>query len=98
MNPYPSFETEPSCHFVYETLLRFPVVLLLYCFKDYQFHDCHAQLIFHLLGIKTFFLTMSHGLQDVNSLARDGTHAPAMEVQSSNHWTAREFPRLFLCV
>ena len=59
-----------------------------------QFHDCHAQLIFQLLGIKTFILTMSHGLQDVNSLARDGTHAPAMEVQNSNHWTAREFPRL----
>ena len=63
-----------------------------------QLHDCHAQLIFQLLGIKTFFLAMSHGLQEVSSLARDGIHAPAIEVQRSNHWTAREFPRLCVCV
>ena len=28
------------------------------------------------------------------SLARDGTRAPALEVQSRNHWTAREVLRL----
>jgi len=28
----------------------------------------------------------------LSSVTRDGTHAPAVEVQSLNHWTAREVP------
>ena len=37
-------------------------------------------------------LTTLLGLQDLSSLARDGTCAPAVRVPSPNHWTAREFP------
>ena len=32
---------------------------------------------------------------DLSSLPRDGTHAPAVEVQSLNHWTTREAPCQF---
>ena len=33
------------------------------------------------------------GMQDLSSWTRDGTHAPAVEVRSLNHWTAGEVPR-----
>ena len=39
----------------------------------------------------TFFLATLHGLQDLSSLTKDQTCAPAVEVHSPNHWTAREF-------
>ena len=31
-------------------------------------------------------------MRDLSSLIRDQTHAPAVEVQSPNHWTANEVP------
>ena len=31
-------------------------------------------------------------MRDLSSLTRDRTCAPAVEAQSSNHWTAREVP------
>ena len=40
------------------------------------------------------FLASLHGIQDLSSLTRDRTHAPAVEAQSVNHWTAREVPSL----
>ena len=41
--------------------------------------------------------TTQRGMQNLNSPTEDGTRAPgnpAVEVQSPNHWTAREFPLL----
>ena len=38
-----------------------------------------------------FFLAVLHGLRDLSSSTRDGTVPPAVEAQSPNHWTAREF-------
>ena len=38
------------------------------------------------------FLTPAHSLWDLSSLTRDGTHNPALEVQSLSHWAAREAP------
>ena len=35
---------------------------------------------------------MPRNLQDLSSLTRDGTQAPAVRAPSPNHWTAREFP------
>jgi len=32
------------------------------------------------------------GMQDLSAWTRDGTHAPAMEVRSLNHWTTGEVP------
>ena len=29
---------------------------------------------------------------ELSSLTKDGTHNPALEAQSLNHWTAREVP------
>ena len=37
------------------------------------------------------FLVVLHGLWDLSSLIRDQTWAPAVEAQSPNHWTTREF-------
>ena len=37
-------------------------------------------------------------MRDLSSLTRDWTWLPAAEVQSLNHWTAREFPSLLLCM
>ena len=36
------------------------------------------------------------GVQDLSSLTRDGTCAPAVEAESLNHCTAREFPKVFI--
>ena len=35
------------------------------------------------------------GLQDLSSLTRDQTQAPAVKVPSPNHWTTKEFPFFF---
>ena len=39
-----------------------------------------------------FLLAAPHGMWDLSSPTRDQTHAPAMEAQHLNHWTAREVP------
>ena len=41
-----------------------------------------------------FFLVVLHSIQDLSSLAKDQTCAPAVETQSFNHWTARAVPIL----
>ena len=41
-----------------------------------------------------FFLALR--MRDLSSPTRDGTPSPAVEVQSPNHWTAREFPNRHL--
>ena len=48
----------------------------------------------HLIYINTFFFfsTISCGLQDLSSPTKDGTPTPAVEAQSPNHWTTRDFP------
>ena len=38
---------------------------------------------------------MPHGLWGLGSPTRDGTHAPALEARSLNHWTSREVPIIF---
>ena len=43
------------------------------------------------------FFALLHGMQDRCLLTRDGTYAPAVETQSPNPCTAREFPEL-LCL
>ena len=35
---------------------------------------------------------------DLISPTRDGTRAPAVEVRSLNHWTAREVPRKVILI
>ena len=35
---------------------------------------------------------VAHGMWDLSSLARNGTHTPAVVAQRLNHWTAREDP------
>ena len=39
-----------------------------------------------------FFLTMLYGLQSLSYPARDRTLPPAVEMQSPNYWTTRDFP------
>ena len=36
------------------------------------------------------------GMQDLSTLTKDGTHTPAVEAWSLNHWTSREIPGDFL--
>ena len=43
-----------------------------------------------------FFLSTPHGLRDLSSPTSVRTRAPALEAQSPNHWTTREFPKFFL--
>ena len=43
-----------------------------------------------------FFLATLCSLQDLSSLTRDWTPAPAMKAPSPNHWTSREFPEFHL--
>ena len=55
--------------------------------------------IFLSFFLSFFFLTFSGltpcGIWDLSSPTRDGTCAPALGVQSLNHWTSREvLPRL----
>ena len=46
-----------------------------------------------------FVFAVLCGLQNLNSLTRDWTKPTAVKAQSSNHWTAREFPAVrFLCM
>ena len=46
-----------------------------------------------------FFLSLLlarlRNLQDLGSLTRDRTHAPAVEAPSPNHWMAGDFPSFF---
>ena len=39
-----------------------------------------------------FFFAAPPGLQDLSSLTKDRTQAPAVKAWSPNHWTTREFP------
>ena len=41
-----------------------------------------------------FFLAMPLGTWDLSSSTRDRTHAPCVDVQSLNHWTTKEVPRV----
>ena len=45
-----------------------------------------------LFFIYLYFLAAPRSTWDLSSPTRDQTHAPAWEVQSLNHWTAREVP------
>ena len=47
-----------------------------------------------ILCVFFFFLVVLHSIQDLSSLAKDQTCAPAVETQSLNHWTARAVPIL----
>ena len=50
-----------------------------------------AYFFFKLLWV---FLAMMHSLWELSSLKRDCILAPAVKAPSSNHWTARELPKL----
>ena len=54
---------------------------------------CHFKKKFCFFGF--FFLPALGGLQDLTSLTKDPTLAPAVKAPSPNHWTAREFPVTF---
>ena len=58
----------------------------MYTFVNYDFHLHSLLVIFWLC----------HSMQNLSSPTSDQTHAPAVEVQSPNHCTAREFPRLVI--
>ena len=45
-----------------------------------------------------YLLAMMHGMWVLSFQTRDGTHAPAMEGQSPNHWTTSEVHHTFLCL
>ena len=47
-----------------------------------------------ILSLFFFFLVVLHSMQDLSSLTKDETCAPAVETQSLNHGTAREVPIL----
>ena len=59
---------------------------LAYTFVNYAFHLHSLLVIFWLC----------HIMQNLSSPTRDQIHAPVVEVQSLNHWTAREFPLLVI--
>ena len=44
------------------------------------------------LFVCLFFLATVSSMWDLSSLTRDQTRTPALEVQSLNHWIAREVP------
>ena len=50
--------------------------------------DVHNFLCFYILFI---YWPRPQGLQDLSSLMRAQTSAPAVKVPSPNHWTTREF-------
>ena len=39
---------------------------------------------------------LPHGMWDLNSLTKDGTHVPCTRRCTVNHWTTREVPRTIL--
>ena len=41
------------------------------------------------------FLAAPHGMRDLSSPTRNEPEPPAVEAQSPNHWTTREFPVYF---
>ena len=47
----------------------------------------------HGILISFYFLAELLGMWDFNSLARDGTCVPAVQVGNPNHWAAREVPK-----
>ena len=48
--------------------------------------------VYHLNYFVVCFLAVPRGLWDLSSLMRDKeSRPPAVEVQSPNHWTTREF-------
>ena len=47
---------------------------------------------------KKIFLTRLHGMWDLNSLIRNWTMLPAVEVQSLNHWTIKEVSILWILI
>ena len=44
------------------------------------------------MSLLLFFLNIFGSLWALSSQAKDRTHAPALAVQSLNHWTTRESP------
>ena len=52
----------------------------------------YGESIFSLVFLFFFFSVVPHGLWDLSSLTRDQTQAPAVEAQSPDQRTAREFP------
>ena len=65
------------------------------CLQRAAFSQCPHKGFFSVcthLWCLFFFLATLHGMQDLSSLTRDWTVSPSVEVQSPNHWTAREFP------
>ena len=50
---------------------------------------------FFLTSFYVFILARPWGMWDLSSLTRDKPVAPALEVQSLNHWTVREVPQQF---
>ena len=48
--------------------------------------------IFNMLILFIYLFIWPHGMRDLSSLTRDQTCAPAVEVQSLNHWATREVP------
>lgn len=62
-------------------------------------HHCPFPDLFIIIPNRTVmsFFASLHGMQDLCSLTRGGTRAPAVETQSPNPCTAGEFPEL-LCL
>ena len=54
--------------------------------------------LFYLLIFNFYILVTLCGLQDLSSLTRDQTQAPAVKAPSPNHWTTREFPGALSCI
>ena len=50
-----------------------------------------------LLLLLLLFLATLHGLQDLRSPTRDRNWPLPVKAPSPNHWTAREFPKNYLC-
>ena len=54
------------------------------------FTDRHR--IYGITDVAFFFFFFGSAVRDLSSQMRDGTHAPCMEVQSLNNWTAWGVP------
>ena len=69
------------------------------------FHILNSELVFSVLprvcfrfsgGFFFFFLAGPYSFWNISSLTRDRTQALCSGNQTPNHWTAREFPLLFV--
>ena len=80
--------------FLKTVLLGFRVmtVILIFPLLGHS-HHCPCKVYYLLLYI---LLATLHGLWDLSSLTSDWTWALAVKASSSSHWTAREFPCLFI--